>query len=689
MEQPRVLRGASVLLLLATSMRALLAENLADSTISSRMAQLISSGIESPKLKLSTTLPVEIQYLLSDYDLSWRDLGGTLQRLVLWDQGYVVTSSNRTRELRVRCGLTMDDVVVTRDEFEELQSCPATACTDPVGLGTLLRGTVCADREITQVAKCAVLVSSQEATAASVEVETSMIWSEEGNNTDVPQPVVYRHSLGSFAVTLQPPSISVKCAEQLALVIPCSTIESSSSSSEWCSPKTSGIVAGLLQGLVEFRQEQVASNADESTAKAGMLIAIWVIAAALASVLCVIGFVYFRHLLRRRQPSTDEDLMDKSPNGNDLLTPEGFFFVNTNDSNEATGSMSSELSDLEAELEADVRRGYSSASGPSEVDYSDALSASQVLLLFQNDPIVLALRVPIIDVTGDKMVSRGRQGSPNEVLVGTLGSREVVLKRLRASKRNDTRAVERLAREILMAATLEHANIANIIGIAWNSFQNLMAIWEYHRSGDLRRALRSGRKAQHWTWTQQKLQIAMGVLRGLSFLHSHSPPIVHGAIEPRHILLDSATGEPALCGLGHCAGRASVATSENKSSQPGEGSIWSSPEVVRGREFSDKSDIYSFGVVLVALDTGKLLAEVSRDDLQELLTPVCPEFIREIVRECLQSDPSARPTSRELLRHLEEISGTRSPWSSFKLPKNGRRRLEYDDEQLVRAVFCL
>ncbi|GMF54898.1 unnamed protein product [Phytophthora fragariaefolia] len=653
------------------------------------MKQLIDSGIESPKLKLNSALPVEVQYLLTQSGLAWRDLGGTLQRLVLWDQGYVATSSNNTREIKVRCDLSMDKVVVSRNEFHELQNCPSTSCTDPVSAATVWRGKTCADTQIKQIAKCAVLVSENEANAESVDVETSLFWGEEGNNTDLPIPTVRRHSLETFAITLQTPSTtSGNCPQQLALVIPCTIVDSSANSSEWCGPRKSGLVPGLLQELVDYREKQAGGT---HTGTSGMSIAIWVVAVTLGVVLCAIGAMYFRHFVRQRnRPNPQRGLLEKTALEPCALAPEGIYFVNTNGSNDATGSMSSEFSDIEAELETEARRGYSSASGLFEVDYSDALGASQVLLLFQNDPAILALRVPIVDVNGDKMISRDRDCSPNEVLVGTLGSREVVLKRLQVPKRNDTHAVERLAREIRMAATLEHPNIVNIVGIAWNSFQNLMAIWEYHRSGDLRRALRSGRKTQHWTWTQQKLQIAMGILRGLSFLHAHTPPIIHGAIKPRHILLDSATGEPALCGLGHCTTRGSSTTLfDTKTDQTGEGSIWCSPEVLAQIKCSEKSDVYSFGVVLVALDTGKLLIDVSRDDLLGMLTHMCPEFIRKTVHDCLQSDPSLRPTSREILTHLEDVTYTSSPCSSWEHTKVGKRRLEYDDEQILRSFFCL
>ncbi|CAH0486657.1 unnamed protein product [Peronospora farinosa] len=650
------------LLLLVTLLHESVAENFADLTISSRMAQLINSGVESPKLQLNTTLPVEVQYLLSQKGLVWKELGGTMQRLMLWDQGYVVTNNNTTREIKVRCNLGMDDVVVLRDEFVRLHNCLPTVCVDPVGSGTLWRGTVCAGNQIKQVAKCAVLVSESEATGSSVDVETRLVWSEEGYNTDVPMPRLCRHSLDTFAITMQTPTGDGTCPHQLALVIPCTTVQSSANSSEWCKPHKSGVLAGLLQDLADLRQTEEMTD----TGSTGIIIAICVVASAVAMVLYGLGLVCVRHILfvrkQRKQWSARVDLIEKSGLEGCAFTPEGAFFVNANYGNDAIGPMSLELFDFEAKLGLEVRKRHSNASGHSEVNYSDALGTSGVLFRFQNDPVVLALRVPIIDVNGDKLIFRGIYGSPNELLVGSLDSRAVVLKRLQLSKRNDISAVERLAREICVAARLEHPNIVNIVGIAWDSFQNLVAIWEYHRSGDLRRALQSEKKARDWTWTQQKLQIAVGILRGLSFLHAQSPPIIHGAIEPRHILLDSATGGPALCGFGCCAGRASSANCEDSStgSQADAGSIWSSPEVLTDGDFSEKSDVYSFGVMLVALDTGKVLEDVSSDGLLKLLTPLCPGFIREIAHGCLQSDPVERPMVQVLLRYLEEGSNSSS-----------------------------
>uniref|UniRef100_A0AAV1T958 Protein kinase domain-containing protein n=1 Tax=Peronospora matthiolae TaxID=2874970 RepID=A0AAV1T958_9STRA len=638
-----------MLLLLVALEGVSFAVNFDDLTLSLRMVQLVHLGIESPKLELKTAVPAEVQYLLNQKELAWKDLGGTLQRLLLWDHGFIATDSYTAREVRVRCDLAMDDVTISRNEFERLHDCPPTVCSDLVCSGAVRRATVCADSQIEQVAKCAVLELKSEVAAASLAVETNVIWSEEGCNADVPIPTLRRHSVGTFAITMQTPVSEEACTHQLALVIPCTTVKSSANSSEWCKPRRSGVVAELLQDLVDMRQP----NEVLHTVSTGILVGIYVAAAALAVVLCSLGLVCFRHTssMRRKQLRAMLDDSEKSTCDPCTLTPRGMFFVNAGSNNGTSEPMSSELLDRESCFELRARRRTLNATASMEVDFSDVLGASEVLLQSQNDAIVHALRVPIIDVDGDCMLSRG---PCNEVLVGTLVLRGVVLKRLRGSKRNNTRAVERLAREVCLAAKLKHPNIVNLVGIAWNSLQNLMAIWEYHHSGDLHRAMGSERKCRAWTWTQQKLQIAIGISRGLSFLHVQSPPIVHGAIEPRHILLNSATGDPVLCGLGSCAGRPFDATYEDEGSPAEEGSIWNDPDVFTERGFSQSSDMYSFGVLLVALDTGRPLIGVARADLLKLLTPRCPDFIQEMARDCLQSDPMRRPSARVALCRLEK-----------------------------------
>ncbi|RLN96628.1 hypothetical protein BBJ28_00017125 [Nothophytophthora sp. Chile5] len=644
-------------------------------------------------------VPAEVQYLLAQYNLRWHDLGGTLQRLLLWDVGHVATASNTTRELQVHCGLGMDDLVVSRAEFQALQGCLYASCTDPVEAKSVLQGTVCPDSQVKLMSRCAVLVSKSEANAASVDVETNMIWSEEGNNTDVPFPTVLRHSAQSFAITLQSTSSSNnngKCPQQLALVIPCSIRDeaaSSSNSSQWCTPRTSGVVPNLLRELVAFRQQQEdqMNGANDSDAgSSGASAAIWVVAAAVTAVLGGIVFMYVRRLRRLRDGlSSSGAFVSKSTLVPYPLSPGGEFYLPPSDRKSDTGSLSSALSELEAELEADIREGHEGTSQSTQTAYSDELGASQVLLFFQNDPVILSKRVPIMDVSGDKLLSRDRGASPTEVLVGRLGTRNVALKRLSSTRRNDTLAVERLSREILLAASLEHPNVVNLVGVAWNAFQNLVAVWELQRGGNLRRALRSNRVLQSWTWEREKLQIAIGVLQGLAYLHSRTPSIVHGALEPHHILLDASTGEPALCGLGNFVARTVAANTGSEEPRAQDG-LWRAPEVLGGHKVSEKSDVYSFGVVLVALDTGTLLENDSsiRDEpLEQSLMPECPEFIRQIVRDCLQSNPDSRPTARELLYHLTDLERVSRPWSPRSMREKGGADTE--DDELVRALFCL
>ncbi|KAL4094867.1 hypothetical protein PRIC1_010518 [Phytophthora ramorum] len=98
---------------------------------------------------------------------------------------------------------------------------------------------------------------------------------------------------------------------------------------------------------------------------------------------------------------------------------------------------------------------------------------------------------------------------------------------------------------------------------------------------------------------------------------------------------------------------------------------WIAPEVLEGEHYTEQADIYSFGVVLSELDTGKIpyhdavtedgtklkpfriLNEVMSGTLRPSFAGDCPARIQRISTACLSLDPSSRPTAQELVDELE------------------------------------
>jgi len=107
--------------------------------------------------------------------------------------------------------------------------------------------------------------------------------------------------------------------------------------------------------------------------------------------------------------------------------------------------------------------------------------------------------------------------------------------------------------------------------------------------------------------------IALGIARGMSFLHTQcNPPIVHGDVKPNNVLFD-ADFEPHLSDFGLTAlTRTPVDPTPSSSSV---GSLeYVSPEANESGELTQEADAYSFGMVLLELLTGRRPAVFNLQD---------------------------------------------------------------------------
>lgn len=112
---------------------------------------------------------------------------------------------------------------------------------------------------------------------------------------------------------------------------------------------------------------------------------------------------------------------------------------------------------------------------------------------------------------------------------------------------------------------------------------------------------RRSRRANQWSL---RSKVALGAAQGLAFLHHEcSPPLVHCALEPGCILLDSFY-EPRIVGAGVAQ---LVAAPSSGGLMPGAGALqeYGPPEYRRGARPSPSGDVYSYGKILLELLTGR------------------------------------------------------------------------------------
>lgn len=256
--------------------------------------------------------------------------------------------------------------------------------------------------------------------------------------------------------------------------------------------------------------------------------------------------------------------------------------------------------------------------------------------------------------------------------------------------------------EVQAIGRVKHPNVVKLRAYYWAPDEKLL-ISDFISNGNLANALRgrNGQPSPSLTWST-RLKIAKGTARGLAYLHECSPrKFVHGDIKPSNILLDNdfqpyisdfglnrlitiTDNDPSTSG-GYIGG----AFPYLKSTQPEKSNNYKAPEAKtpQGRP-TQKWDVFSYGVVLLELLTGKspdisisspnaststeihdLVRWVRRGfesekSLSEMVDPMLLEEVHakkellpvfQIALACTEGDPEVRPRMKFVSENLERI----------------------------------
>ena len=251
---------------------------------------------------------------------------------------------------------------------------------------------------------------------------------------------------------------------------------------------------------------------------------------------------------------------------------------------------------------------------------------------------LFARRYQVIEELG-----AGGMGCVYRVLDKKIGE-EIALKLIKPEVASDRLALERFSSELKLARQVVHRNVARMFDLNEEGHVPFITM-EYVRGENLKRLIR---KVGHLA-PGQAIPFACQICAGLD--EAHRRGIVHRDLKPQNVMIDE-DGQAKILDFGLARLQTGAAPDRplSRSGTP----AYISPEQIRGLAVDARSDLYSLGVMLYEMLTGR--TPYQADTVQELLdmhlreppkdprvvSPGISQELSKAVLRCLEKDPADR-----------------------------------------------
>jgi hypothetical protein len=311
------------------------------------------------------------------------------------------------------------------------------------------------------------------------------------------------------------------------------------------------------------------------------------------------------------------------------------------------------------------------------------ISANTAPALSSSNPIDKLQEIPDnINSAEFEFVEKLGSGASGDVFKGRYRGKWVAFKLLRTKDKE----VENFLKEWAIMTAINHENVVKLLGVS--KHPKLCMVMEYCARGSLYNVLKD--ETVDITW-ERVLDFAKQTANGLMALHCAKPnQILHRDLKTLNLLVtDQWQIKVADFGLSR------FDTPENLDTMcQMRGTLaYCCPEVYFGIRFTDKSDIYSFGIILWELANRciknkyeqpyseyrhlqfdfQIIIQAAKQNLRPTIPPSCPESFANLIRRCLDKDADARPNVIQVLDILKSIeaeyNANKAAWEATRAPK--------------------
>nr|BAJ95414.1 predicted protein [Hordeum vulgare subsp. vulgare] len=299
----------------------------------------------------------------------------------------------------------------------------------------------------------------------------------------------------------------------------------------------------------------------------------------------------------------------------------------------------------------------------------------------------------IKQVEGIKIKNKIGNGKFGEVFLADWEGTIVAAKKLL-----DTNDILSFQKEANIMQRCAHPHVVSFLGRFSDPSGFQYIIVEFMSSGSLQYVLENGKNTIS---LQEQIQMMTGVCRGMIYISRQN--ILHKDLGVRNILCQNLNGEwitkVSDFGLARVVGESTTNSGDNDKFNDSIYSInggavipvrWSAPEVISDRKFSNKSDVWSFGILMIeVMNFAKLpYSDLSNSEVASRIISGtihkqpqnCPDALWKIIKTTFAFNPDERPTFSQLLEEISSFKSSIVEENTRKANSVDKQKLEDDNE---------
>jgi len=279
------------------------------------------------------------------------------------------------------------------------------------------------------------------------------------------------------------------------------------------------------------------------------------------------------------------------------------------------------------------------------------------------------------------LIEKCGSGSFGEVWKGEWNSQEVAIKNVRIPMSHmDKNLVDAFRDEVIMMSKLRHPHVLLFMGACIQP-PHLSIVTEWCENGTLYDYFHN--KTSQELRFEELLEISKQIAIGMNYLHHKN--VLHRDLKSTNILIDKyKNAKVADFGL-------STILEKGKTTRDFVGTPnWMAPEVLRLEEYTEKADVFSYGVIIWEMVTKKLpfenlnrreIAEiVGRKAKREVIPPGTNPKVARLIRDCWIHLPKRRPDFSEIVDRIKNFD-------KIEEPEKGGKKFLSSVNSLFQGMF--